>query len=222
MSSFVLKCSGNYISLLNKRRRRGMKNKKVIFLLMLVTLLLAACAEEPKQTNQTITKNEEQKKQTDKEEKTDKTDNEKTSNGSEYAKVGETVTSDKWKISLISAKKYKSIESEYMETKPDKKGNIFVVLFFEVENVSEKNNYFNSLYTKAYVDDYDVNLSLLLTDVEDYKQLSGNIDAGKKMKGYLAYSVPSDFEKLEFIYDDGVFTSNEVSAFKITKKDLKK
>lgn len=51
------------------------------------------------------------------------------------AKVGQTVTGEKWAISLLSAKTYTEIVDVYYTEKPDE-GKIFLVLFFEVENVS--------------------------------------------------------------------------------------
>lgn len=62
------------------------------------------------------------------------------------------MTGDKWSIALLYAKEYDSIDSDYYSDKPTD-GNKFLVLFFDVKNVSAGNEYFNNMYFEGYVDD---------------------------------------------------------------------
>lgn len=57
------------------------------------------------------------------------------------------VTGDKWSIALLYAKEYDSIGDEYYQNKPTE-GNKFLVLFFDVKNISSDNDYFNSMFLK--------------------------------------------------------------------------
>lgn len=47
----------------------------------------------------------------------------------QVAKVGQTVTGDKWAISLLSAKTFTEIKDEYYTDTPEE-GKIYLVLFF--------------------------------------------------------------------------------------------
>ena len=67
--------------------------------------------------------------------------------------VGNTISGDDWKIKLESAKMYDEISGEYCKDVPAD-GKKYLVLFFEVENVSNKDDYFNYLYLESYLDGY--------------------------------------------------------------------
>ena len=75
----------------------------------------------------------------------------------QVAKVGQTVTGDKWAISLLSAKTFTEIKDEYYTDTPEE-GKIYLVLFFEVENVSNEDDYFNYFNIESYVDGYNLSL----------------------------------------------------------------
>lgn len=67
----------------------------------------------------------------------------KTTAKAEPAKMGDTVKGDKWGITLQSAKLFDEIKmNDLMSDKPEE-GKQFLVLFFEVENVSGEDDYFN-------------------------------------------------------------------------------
>ncbi|NLZ45381.1 MAG: DUF4352 domain-containing protein [Clostridiales bacterium] len=60
--------------------------------------------------------------------------------------VGEYVKNDTWQISLLDAKEFDKIEDgEYLSDEPDE-GKKFLVLFFEVENISSEDDYFNYFF----------------------------------------------------------------------------
>ena len=136
------------------------------------------------------------------------------------AKVGQTVTGDKWAISLLYAKVFSEISDGTFTTKPETEGNVYLVLFFEVENVSSEDDYFNYLYIESYVDSYNTGLSVLFTNPDGYDTLTGNVAAGKKLKGCLAWEVSADWKELEVSYKDGVWTSDKAATFVVTPADL--
>lgn len=160
---------------------------------------------------------------TDNPDSTDKVEN--TTNGSDegstVAHVGESVSSKNWKITLQSAKTYDVIKSDYIENKPAE-GMEYLVLFFEVENLTQKENFFNYLYVQSYIDSYTANLKLILGDVEGYEILSGNVAAGKKMKGCLVWEVGPNWEELELSYKNDLFSMEKDATFVVVPADVTK
>lgn len=137
-------------------------------------------------------------------------------------KVGMFLQNDKWKITLLSAKEYSSVGSGYSVEKPAD-GKVFLALFFEVENISGKDDYFNYFDCKGYVDSYSVNLKIFLNKIDDISTLTGDIAAGKKLKGYLAWEVPKDWKEFEFNFDEGLFSDGTNKfIFKVVPGDLTK
>ena len=96
----------------------------------------------------------------------------------------------------------------------------YLVLFFDVENVSDEDQYVNMFYWDAYADDYEIDQETLIVKPDDYDMLSGDLAVGKKMKGYICYQVDKDWEKLEATYTDGILDSNDKYEFIVTPKDL--
>lgn len=139
------------------------------------------------------------------------------------AKPGESVQNSNFKIGLTSAKLYDKItfgEGDFTyDTTPDE-GKKFLVLFFEAENVSSEEQHINMFYYESYLDDTKIESETLLSDVEGMSLFSGDIAAGKKMTGYVAYQVNPDFEKLEFTYTDGMSSGSDKYNFIITPEDL--
>lgn len=134
--------------------------------------------------------------------------------------VGEYVEGDTWKISLLDAKQYDKIAGEYYSDEPDS-GNDYLVLFFEVENISDKDDYFNYLYLESYLDGYNTDFEITVNSPEGYSTLSGDVAAGKKLKGCLVYQVPqSGWSELEVSYKDWIATSNKVATFVVTPDNL--
>ena len=140
---------------------------------------------------------------------------EESSETSQTATVGQSVEGPDWKISLLSAKTYDKITDGMLETTPDE-GKVYLVCFFEVENVSDEDNYFNYFYIESYVDGYNEDISVLLSDVDGNSILSGDVAAGKKLKGYLAWQVDPAWEELEVSYKSDVWTGDKAATFVVT------
>ena len=140
----------------------------------------------------------------------------------EYGKVGDCVTGEDWKISLIEAKEYSEIEGEFYTTKPEVEGNKIVVLFFEVENIGKEDNYFNWIGVETYVDSYSVEMKTLLNNVENYEWLTGDVASGKKLKGYLAYEVKPDWNEIEISYKNNPLLQDKCATFKVYSSDITK
>lgn len=137
-----------------------------------------------------------------------------------YATVGQAVTGEKWKISLLEVKQYNEIYEEFYSDKPEVEGNVFVVLFLEAENISSSDDYFNSLYNETYIDGYNVSEKFLINKPDGISAIGGDVAAGKKTKGYIAFEASPDWQEIEFSYKDWIGTSKKHATFKITPSDL--
>ena len=137
------------------------------------------------------------------------------SNLSNQYSVGNTVVGEDWKITLQSAKMYDEIEGDFYNDSPAD-GKRYLVLFFEVENVSNEDDYFNYYYIESYLDGYNTNFVITMNEPEGYGDLTGDVAAGKKLKGCLKYEVSSDWEELEVSYKEWIGTSDKIATFVVT------
>lgn len=127
--------------------------------------------------------------------------------------IGTEISSDKWNVKLIDVKKYETVGDIFTQSADD--GKEFVIFYLEAENVSSADDYFNTLYFRSYVDGYITEQTLLLSDIDGYSSMSGDVAAGKKIKGYVAVQAPLGWKSIELIYDDGAFIENKVAEFGI-------
>lgn len=110
---------------------------------------------------------------------------------------------------------YDEIRGEYYNDVPAD-GKKYLVLFFEVENVSNKDNHFNYFFLESYLDGYSTNSVITLNEPEGYGELAGDVAAGKKMKGCLKYEVSPSWSELEVSYKEWIGTSDKIATFVVT------
>lgn len=140
---------------------------------------------------------------------------------SKIAGVGETVSSDNWKVTLRFAKQYKEIKSDDgLYTDKPSEGKVYLVLFFEAENISDKEDYFNPLYFSAYTNEYSSDMKLLINKPNGEENLGGNVAPGKKTKGYLAYEVKPSWTDFEITYREGITDNADKLSFKLNPGNL--
>lgn len=95
-----------------------------------------------------------------------------------------------------------------------------MVLFFEVENVSAEDDYFNRLNFESYVDGYSQSHDVLMNSPDGYRTLTGDIAAGKKLKGCLTWEVSPDWSELEVSYKSSVWGSGKTATFVVKPEDI--
>lgn len=89
-------------------------------------------------------------------------------------------------------------------------GNVFLMAEFEIANNTDKELAISSaLSFEAYADDYALNFSFSALMEKDGNQLDGAIAAGKKMKGWIGWEVPKDYQNVEIHFTDNVWSSNK-------------
>lgn len=121
-------------------------------------------------------------------------------------KLGETAELDGTQVTLTKYKESKG--SQY--NKPSK-GNVFMLVEFEITNNSDSEISVSSvLCFDAYADGYSINESLsALLEKDGANQLDGSIAPGKKMKGMIGYEVPKKWNKVEIHYTDDAWSNNQ-------------
>lgn len=101
-------------------------------------------------------------------------------------------------------------ESNGSEYNTPSDGNVFMLVEFEISNNTEKEIAVSSMLSfEAYADDYTLNYSLSALMEKDGNQLDGTIAAGKKMKGWVGWEVPNDYQNVEIHFTDNVWSSNK-------------
>lgn len=140
----------------------------------------------------------------------------------EYAGIGQYIEEGNWKISLLDSKTYSSIptDNEFLKQEAAS-GKEYLILFFEAENISDENDYFNYLYFKAYADDTSVDIATIMGDVDGYGSVSGDVASGKKIKGYATWEVDTGWKNFEVSYNDDLGSNKTTASFKISSGDIK-
>ena len=107
--------------------------------------------------------------------------------------IGEVADYEGFKTTLVSV--YEVSGDSY--NKPES-GNVFVACDFEFDNQSEEDYSVSSVLNfEAYFDDYAYTDSISAEVAAEKASPNGDVAAGKKMVGTLAYEVPADWEELE-------------------------
>lgn len=193
--------------------------KKMIIAAMSVILAisLTGCFANYVQNSSTIVSDLPESSQESQQEQVSSADSssEESKEESTVAKVGQSVEGPDWKISPLSAKTYEKVGDEYFEQTPAD-GKVYLICFFEVENVSDEDNYFNYFNIESYVDGYNESISILMSDVEDVSILTGDVATGKKLKGYLAWEVDPEWKELEISYKSNLWTGEKAATFVVT------
>lgn len=117
--------------------------------------------------------------------------------------VGQTANSNGIQMTLVGVTENNG--SDY--NKPTD-GNVFLLCEFMIENDSQSDLSISSVMCfEAYVDGFSVNQSISgLIQKGDKQQLDGQVAAGKKMDGVIAYEVPKDWKEIEIHLNANVFS----------------
>lgn len=103
-----------------------------------------------------------------------------------------------------------------------KDGEEFVVVFFEIENISEESQTFNLFYQSFYLDGIKTAQTVYGVLIDNSYQLASiPVEAGKKAKGYFLFQTTPDWNELEVVYDESLLHDDEdnVIRFILTKNE---
>jgi len=124
--------------------------------------------------------------------------------------VGDTVDLSGVQVTLESAEISNGVE--YFEPAD---GKVYVVLIFDIVNNSSSDISVSSIASfEAYVDDASVNDTYLTDEdpaIQGLNTLDGSVAVGKKIRGYIAYEVPENYQKLEVHFVPDFWSSKDIT-----------
>lgn len=211
----VLGCSfiiGLVLAIIDLCKKDGRKKTCSIIALVICGLWLvmgvssAGKNDTPKKIGENIT-NPKIESTINSDQATNKTDsfNTETESGESIFKKGEIAELNGVQVTLTDYS-----ENSGGEWNKPTDGNIFLMVEFEIVNNTDKELTVSSaLSFDAYADDYSLNYSFSALMEKDGNQLDGTVAAGKKMKGWIGWEVPQDYNNVEIHFTDNVWSNNK-------------
>ncbi len=131
--------------------------------------------------------------------------------------VKDTLETDNYSMTLLEYKTMDVIEDKYSNKKA-LDGKEFLVLFFRVNNVSDKSLYISNYDFDGYTDGRKTDYTYFYYDINGYPSLSGSIASGKYIDGYIVYEVSKEWKDFEIQFtDDEDYLNKTDVIFKIIK-----
>ncbi len=123
-------------------------------------------------------------------------------------------------ISVLGLKEYAKLKGDFGTDKP-KKGNIFLVLFLEIENNGKEKTYINPYEVSVEADGKALENTVLVNQPEGYPTIFTNIEPDMSQKGFIVWEVPKKWKKFKFSYTGWKGSDGLTLNASFTKKDLK-
>lgn len=118
-----------------------------------------------------------------------------------YGTIDDTLSTDKFKLTLTGAYMYNTIGTGYFIDTPAE-GKEYLLFFFDVENISDEDEFISYYDFDGYVDDVSVKTKIIFNDVDGIKNLSVDLASGKKAQGFVAFEIDKDWQKFEIHYKE--------------------
>lgn len=117
-----------------------------------------------------------------------------------HFKVGDIVETDNLKMTYLSCEQF----TGYSEFSAPKDGYVIYRMEFEVENISDTDQYASVYDFECFADDYAMDAHYEEDD------LSASLSAGKKAKGAVYFEVPEDAQSATLEYETNFWTENKI------------
>lgn len=141
-------------------------------------------------------------------------------------KIGQVANDGKLKIMFEDATEVKTVKSDNMFVKDDvaEEGKVFIVMYFDIENLGNKDDGINTFTdVEYYADDIKANSKMILNKPNsNYENLFGLIEIapGKKSKQCVVFEANENWKKAEMIYQEAFDKDAKKYIFAINKEDL--
>ncbi len=127
--------------------------------------------------------------------------------------IGGTCDNPPWRITLVEKETTNSIGTAPLDTKAADNMTL-LILYFDVTNISESDEYFNYMYFTAEVDGAKAELIVpAATTVNERKIALGTVPKDGSASYYVVYQVPESWSTFKIKYDTGGMTSNVLASF---------
>lgn len=121
--------------------------------------------------------------------------------------MNKTNGNEKVSVTLIGLKQYDKLENDSYTDTPEE-DNVYLVMFLQVSNHDNGDDYINPENLSATVDGNEIQNCALFNPPESYEPIFNHISNGEERMGFIAWQVPSDWQKLEMEYDGWQDTCN--------------
>ncbi len=124
---------------------------------------------------------------------------------------------DKWKMTYKECQ----IKNKLDSFTTAEEGTEFVVVFFEIENISNESQNFSIFWEEFYIDGVKTAQTLYGVSINNAFPLTAvPVEPGRKANGYFLFQTSPDWKELEIIYNESLTNENEenVMKFTLTKK----
>lgn len=122
-------------------------------------------------------------------------------------------------IEFLGLKEYASLGDGNVTDTPSE-GNVYLVLFLNLENRTDVADYINPYYVSATIDGTVVENTVLLNDPEGYSTLFTHVSPQDSLNGFIVWEVPESWTTLEFDFDNWENTDHVLLHAVFTKDDL--
>ena len=120
---------------------------------------------------------------------------------------------DKWKMTYKECQ----IKNKLDSFTTAEEGTEFVVVFFEIENISDESQNFSVFWEEFYLDGVKTAQTIYGVSIDNSFQLTDvPVEPGRKANGYFLFQTSPDWEELEIIYDESLTNENEENVMKFT------
>lgn len=120
---------------------------------------------------------------------------------------------DKWKMTYKECQIKNKLDSFTAAAE----GTEFVVVFFEIENISDESQNFSIFWEEFYIDGFKTAQTLYGMSINNAFQLTAvPVEPGRKANGYFLFQTSPDWKELEIIYDESLTNENEENVMKFT------
>ncbi|SNX53638.1 DUF4352 domain-containing protein [Thermoanaerobacterium sp. RBIITD] len=179
-----------------------MKKIILVLLAMLLLITIAGCTETIPEKQTTTPTNQSSETKTGNQTKQE-------AKKPEIFKIGDTVKMDKLNIT-VNGVRY-SNGSDFL--KPED-GKVYAIVDATIENIDSKAQTVSSMLMFKLADSDGYNYNSTIGDTK--AQLDGEVGAGRKMRGEVAFEIPKDAKGLEFIFEPNAFGTGQ-AIFKLDK-----
>ena len=120
---------------------------------------------------------------------------------------------DKWKMTYKECQ----IKNKLDSFTTAEEGTEFVVVFFEIENISNESQNFSIIWEEFYIDGVKTAQTLYGVSINNAFPLTTvPVEPGRKANGYFLFQTSPDWKELEIIYDESLTNENEENVMKFT------
>lgn len=120
---------------------------------------------------------------------------------------------DKWKMTYTDCQ----IKNKLDSFTTAEEGTEFVVVFFEIENISDESQNFSIVWEEFYIDGVKTAQTLYGVSINNAFPLTAvPVEPGRKANGYFLFQISPDWKELEIIYDESLTNENEENVMKFT------